>query len=158
MKPKFKIGDTVRRLSDGLEAKVISVDNFVCRVECADWTDTILEDQWELTHSLTKTSDQEESVSEDLEEAAESHIPECMWGVDVDGDGVTENGYDFNQMIGMFKAGAKWQKRQMLQGIEVLDLVDDYFSEKTPSEVSQMSVRDAYMWGLNNLLKLIENK
>ena len=48
MKPKFKVGDTVRRISDGLEAKVISVDNLACTVECADWTDVILDSVWEL--------------------------------------------------------------------------------------------------------------
>lgn len=110
MKSKFNEGDTVRRISDGLEAKVISVDNLVCTVECADWTDVILDSEWELvkdsgelTHSVTKTSDQEEPISEDLEEAAKK---ECR--------GLT----DPRQVLDcycQFIRGAKWQKRQMMK-------------------------------------------
>ena len=45
----FKVGDIIRRKKDGLEAKVIDITNYLCTVECEDWTDTILESQWERT-------------------------------------------------------------------------------------------------------------
>lgn len=46
---KFRYGDTVRRKSDGLEAKVkhAGEDGFTI-VECEDWTEPILVDEWEL--------------------------------------------------------------------------------------------------------------
>ena len=58
---------------------------------------------------------EEEKISDDLEEAAESCMPECMWGIDVNGDDITENAYDFNQMIQMFKDGVDWKKKQMMK-------------------------------------------
>lgn len=46
--PKFKLGDIVRRKSDGLQARVINIVNGTYIVECEDWNDLILESQWEL--------------------------------------------------------------------------------------------------------------
>lgn len=46
--PKFKLGDIVRRKSDGLEARVINIVDGTYIVECEDWNDSILEHQWEL--------------------------------------------------------------------------------------------------------------
>ena len=45
--PKFRVGDIVRRKSDGLEAKVVNITNDNIEVKCADWTDFILDYKWE---------------------------------------------------------------------------------------------------------------
>lgn len=44
----FKVGDTLRRKSDGCHAKVIEVRNGNVRVESADWDMWILNKEWEL--------------------------------------------------------------------------------------------------------------
>ena len=46
--PEFKVGDTLRRKSDGCHAKVIEVRNGNVRVESADWDMWILNKEWEL--------------------------------------------------------------------------------------------------------------
>ena len=44
----IKVGDTVRRKKDGLEAKVLGVfPDGTLSVECEDWQDIVLESQWE---------------------------------------------------------------------------------------------------------------
>lgn len=46
--PEFKVGDTLRRKSDGCHAKVIEVRNGNVRVESTDWDMWILNKEWEL--------------------------------------------------------------------------------------------------------------
>lgn len=76
-KPKFKVGDTVRRKADGLEAKIIEITNGVSTVECEDWTDTILDDYWEPSkehESELLTKDQINEIENNISKAVEEEI------------------------------------------------------------------------------------
>lgn len=66
---------------------------------------------------LNYLADKEEPASEDLEEVAKYYIPSEFYHMTIEseGEGSGENVYDYIQMIDMFKAGAKWQKEQMMK-------------------------------------------
>lgn len=56
-------------------------------------------------------------ISEDLEEAAKYCIPDESYHMTIESkeEGSNENVYDYVQMLDMFKAGAKWQREQIMK-------------------------------------------
>lgn len=66
-------------------------------------------------------------ISEDLEEAAKYCIPDESYHMTIESkeEGSNENVYDYVQMLDMFKAGANWQKEQMVKNsIECIVYID----------------------------------
>lgn len=97
---EFKVGDTLRRKSDGCHAKVIEVRNGNVRVESADWDMWILNKEWELV---------EEPVSEGLEEELSKLLKEC----EVDAEYVHQ---DFLHIVA--RHFANWQKDKDFQYVK----------------------------------------
>lgn len=94
-------------------------------------------DSGELTHSVTKISDQEDPVKKALaEEAAIKSLPNSPYSVQVDNLGGCIPAWDQEQMFDMFKNGVKWKEQQMMK-----DAVEGYvdmleFPEKPWIELS----------------------
>ena len=74
-------------------------------------------DSGELTHSVTKISDQEDPVKKaSAEEAAIKSLPNSPYSVQVDNLGGYIPAWDQEQMFDMFKNGVKWKEQQMMKG------------------------------------------
>ena len=73
-KPKFKVGDVIRRKSDGLEAKVVNLVNGSAEAQCSDWTQFILDEQWELVEQEpTEWSEKDEKQRRQIERIASNN-------------------------------------------------------------------------------------
>lgn len=76
---------------------------------------------------------------ENLDKAIEDAMPGVpAWHIDEVGDGTYENLYNTVQMSAMFKAGADWQKQQMIkQATKALETCDK----------SKITIKDAFFVG-----------
>ena len=98
----FKVGDTLRRKSDGCYAKVIEVKNGNVRVESTDWDMWILNKEWELV---------EEPASEEFEEA----LAREWQGYNERGAAMVDALEDNTQELAFAKGfyrGSKWQEEK----------------------------------------------
>lgn len=73
---KFRVGDTVRRKSDGLEAKVVNIVNGNMEVECDDWTQFVLDKDWELVEQKPEEwSEEDRNIINELISVFDNTIP-----------------------------------------------------------------------------------
>lgn len=117
-------------------------------------------DSGELTHSVTKISDQEDPVKKALaEEAAIKSLPNSPYSVQVDNLGGCIPAWDQEQMVDMFKNGVKWKEQQIIKDAIEAEILDIYYPSGSSLEISARIPEDKYESGDKVKLIIIkENK